>query len=272
MTRRIAFVNEKGGSCKTTLTVNIGAYFALTQGKKVLIVDMDPQGQVGKSLGIDVRTMDKSIYNVLANPDLPPSEVLISSRIPGLDLIIANNALADFPLIIAHSEDRHVRLKSQIDKIQGYDYILFDSPPSLGLITLNILLAVQEIIIPVSLTYLALDGCAEILDTVRQIQSNFRHDSLEISLVVPTLYRSTRMANAVLEKLKEHMGGKVSRAILGYNVKIDEAQSHGLTIWEYSPGSSGAQTLAEVAEEIVGVGGGAGQELSVERSPLTALS
>ncbi|MBI4209345.1 MAG: ParA family protein [Deltaproteobacteria bacterium] len=274
MTRRIAFVNEKGGSCKTTLTVNVGAYFALTQRKKVLIVDMDPQGQVGKSLGIDVRTMDKSIYNVLANPDLDPSEMILSSRIPGLDLIISNKTLADFPLIIANSEDRHVRLKSKIDTIQGYDYILFDSPPSLGLITLNILLAVQEIVIPVSLTYFALDGCAEILDTVHQIRTNFHYDALEVSLVVPTLYRNTRMANAVLEKLKEHMGGKISKAILGYNVKIDEAQSHGLTIWEYSPGSSGAQTLAEVAEEIASVGAPREQALNKMERPtlLTAFS
>jgi chromosome partitioning protein len=254
LTRKIAFVNEKGGSCKTTLTVNIGAYLALRCQQKVLIVDMDPQGHVGKSLGVDVRKIPKSIYDALIDPRSNLVDFVTSSHIPGLDLVVANKSLADFPLAVGSSEDRHSRLKSQIDRLERYDYVLFDSPPSLGLITLNVLLATQEIVIPVSLTYLALDGCAEIIDTVKQVRANFDHKTLDIPLVVPTLYRNTRMAKAILEKLKEHLGWRVSNSILGYNVKIDEAQSNGLTIWEYAPDSTGAEGLASVAEEIRKIG------------------
>lgn len=250
MTRRIAFVNEKGGSCKTTLTVNIGAYLALAQRKRVLIIDMDPQGHVGKALGIDVRKMERSVYDILVDSQANPYDYITPSRILGLDLMISNKALADFSIVAADSDARHHRLKHQMDRIEGYDYILFDSPPSLGLLTLNVLLAAEEIIIPVSLTYLALDGCAEIIDTIHQIKANFGHEALEISLIVPTLYRNTRMAHAVLDKLKEHTGPKVSSALLGYNVKIDEAQSHGMTIWEYAPGSGGAKILAAISDEI----------------------
>jgi chromosome partitioning protein len=249
--RKIAFVNEKGGSCKTTLAVNVGAYFALKEGLRVLLVDMDPQGQVGKSLGIDVRDSEQTVYELLSDDRLRPPDVIQPSRIEGLDVIIANKSLTRFLLSAVRESDREWRLKQKFDGFRGYDYVIFDSPPSLGLITTNIMLAVDEIIIPVSLTYFALDGCAEIMDTVSSVREDFGRRGLRVSMVVPTLYRKTNLADEILDKLREHFGDRLAGTVIRYNVRIDEAQSHGLTIWEYDPRSTGAEMLGELAREVL---------------------
>ena len=250
MTRKIAFVNEKGGSCKTTLSVNTAAYLAMKRKRKVLLADLDPQGQVGKSLGFKVGDLKTTVSELLLDPSHPAEEAILPTRIPGLDVMLSNKRLTDFPVLVAGEQDRAVRLRRVIDRIKGYDYIVFDSPPSLGLITVNIMLAANEIVIPVSLTYLALDGCAEIMETVESVKSQFKKRNLGITLVVPTLYRSTRLANAILERLHKYFGNKVSKNVIGFNVKIDEAQSVGQTIWEYAPSSPGARMLEGLAKEL----------------------
>ncbi|MDP8254474.1 MAG: ParA family protein [Candidatus Alcyoniella australis] len=251
--RKIAFVNEKGGSCKTTLTVSVGAYLALYKGARVLLCDLDPQGQVAKSLGIDPRGLPLSMTDLLNDPTVKLRDVVHHSRIEGLDVVPSNKTLTDFSIEAAKRQDRNMRLKVQIDRVRGYDYVLFDSPPSLGLLTMNIMMATREIVIPVNLTFLALDGCAEIVDTMEAVRSNYNRRELRVSLVVPTLYRPTRLANAILEKLGEYFGDRLSPNVIGFNVAIDEAQSQGLTIWEYSRSSRGAQMLAALAEEIAAI-------------------
>jgi len=249
VTRKIAFVNEKGGSCKTTLSVNTAAYLA-AKGEKVLLIDMDPQGQVGKSLGFDVAAADPTIFEVLTDANVAARDAVFGTEIANLDVILANKLLVDFPVIAAADDDRVMKLKDKLDKLRGYDYIIVDSPPSLGLITLNIMLAVKEIIIPVSLTYLALDGCSEIDETVANVRETYGKKDLKISLVVPTLYRRTNLADAILAKLRDFYADRVAKTVVGYNVAIDEAQSFGRTIWDYRPRSHGAQMLAALAEEI----------------------
>ncbi len=249
MTRKIAFVNEKGGSCKTTLSVNTAAYLA-AKGEKVLLIDMDPQGQVGKSLGFDVAAAEPTIFEVLTDANVAARDAVYGTEIENLDVILANKLLVDFPVIAAVDDDRVMKLKDKLDKLRGYDYIIVDSPPSLGLITLNIMLAVKEIIIPVSLTYLALDGCSEIDETVTNVRDTYGKKDLKISLVVPTLYRRTNLADAILAKLRDFYADRVAKTVVGYNVAIDEAQSFGRTIWDYKPRSHGAQMLAALAEEI----------------------
>ena len=251
MTRRIAFINEKGGSCKTTLSTNLSAYFAGFLNKKVLLVDMDPQGQVGKAFGIDVKAQPITVMNLLTDPKIKAEDAITQSPIENLDLICSNKSLTDFAVIAAADEDRVFKLANKLKSLDGYDFIIFDSPPSLGLLTMNIMLAVNEIIIPVSLTFLALDGCAEIIDTVETITANFGHKTLEVTKIAPTLYRHTRLADAILGKLREFFGEKVTKTVVGLNVKIDEAQSFGQTIWEYAPSSKGAQMLEALAKEIV---------------------
>lgn len=250
MARRIAFINEKGGSCKTTLSTNLAAWFAGSQGKKVLLVDMDPQGQVGKALGVDVKAEPVTVMNLLTDPAVTLKDAVMQSRIENLDLICANKTLTDFAVTAAADEDRILKLEKKLKGLHGYDYVLFDSPPSLGLLTMNIMMATREIIIPVSLTYLALDGCAEIIDTVGTVKANYGNPSLQVSFIVPTLYRYTRLGDAILQKLRDYFGDKVTKTIIGMNVAIDEAQSFGQTIWEYKPRSRGAQMLEALAREI----------------------
>jgi chromosome partitioning protein len=250
MARRIAFLNEKGGSCKTTLTVNVGAYLAIFRQRRVLILDLDSQGQVGKSLGLDVRGARLTTLELLSEPTLDAREAIQATRIRGLDVVVANKRLAEFTLRVAADADRERKLESRVAEIDGYDYVLIDSPPSLGLVTLNILLAAREVVVPVNLTYFALDGCAEIVDSIAQVRERYGRDDLDLSLVVPTLYRNTNLANQILERLRQHFPTTLSRHVLGFNVKIDEAQSHGQTIWEYAPSSPGAEMLEGIAREI----------------------
>lgn len=247
--RKIAFVNEKGGSCKTTLAVNTASYYASRRGKKVLLIDLDPQGQVGKSLGLAIRDLEVTVLDLLLAENPQPNEAILPTAIEGLDVILANKTLTDFTQEVGQAKDRVSRLKRAIDKVRGYDYIIFDSPPSLGLTTLNIMLAAHEIVIPVSLTYLALDGCAEIVETVENVRRNFKNQ-VSITMVVPTLYRNTNLANAIIERLKKYFGGRLSKTVIGFNVKIDEAQSVGKTIWDYAPSSTGAKAIEAMALEL----------------------
>lgn len=248
--RRIAFVNEKGGSCKTTLAVNIAARLASAHGQKVLLVDIDPQGQSGKSIGINVKEAHITTLELLRDPNMTARDAMLATRIDNLKIIVANKNLADFAVICAADEDRTEKLKKKIDALRGFDYVIFDSPPSLGLLTLNIMLASKEIFIPVSLQFLALDGCAEIVETVETVRRNYNKAMLKISLVIPTLFRHTRLSYAVLNNLREYFGNKVSNTVITYNVKIDEAQSTGKTIFEYSPRSRGAEMLSQLSAEI----------------------
>lgn len=250
--RRIAFINEKGGTCKTTLAVHTAAWLAAEAGKRVLLVDLDTQGHAGKSLGIDVRTLGWTVADLLSDPSADPAPAILPSGVDGLDVLPSNKTGADLPERLAGLPDRHRRLRDVIDRIEverGYDFILFDSPPSLGLVTLNVMVASSEVVVPVALTYFALDGCAEIAQTVERVRDEHGRPELELTLVVPTFYRKTRLADEVLSKLGEYFGDKVA-PVLGYNVKIDEAQSHGQTVWEYAPSSRGARMLEEIAQAV----------------------
>lgn len=252
--RRIAFLNEKGGTCKTTLAVNLAAWLAKEQGYKVLLCDMDTQGHAGKSLGLDVRGLRPTIFDLLTDGRTALSSVIRASAIPGLEVIPANKTLAEFPEKAVGSPDRAGRLAHRLRGLQGYDYLLFDCPPSMGLATLNVMLAADEIVVPVALTYFALDGCAEIVDTVRRVREERDHPALRISLVVPTLYRKTALADEILERLRQRFPDELSATVMGYSVRIDEAQSHGETIWEYAPSSKGAQQLAGIGRELLSRG------------------
>jgi chromosome partitioning protein len=248
--RRIAFVNEKGGTCKTTLCVNTAAWIAAQRGKRVLIADLDTQGHAGKALGIDVRGLSPTIRDVLVGQSLSVKQAALPTALPGLDLLPANKDLAGFPVEVASSPDRADRLRLRLDDVpQGsWDAVLIDAPPSVSLVTENVLRAATEVVLPVGLTYLALDGCAEILASLDALRAETGR-APAVTLVVPTLYRKTQLAEEILAKLRERFPDRLAAA-LGFSVKIDEAQSHGQTIFEYAPRSSGATALAEIARRI----------------------
>ncbi len=245
---RFALINEKGGSGKTTLNVNLASYFAIHRNMKVLIVDMDPQGQSGKSLGINVRELPTTVYDVLMGTN--PQEAIYDTRIENLKIIPSNKSLVSFPVQAAALQDRDIRLRKALKKLKGYDFIFIDSPPSLGMISFNVMTAANKIIVPVSLNYLALDGTAEIMDTVERLKRANHLKDIEFFMLIPTMYRRTKLAQEILETLNKHFPNLVSRTRISLDVKIDEAQSRGLTIWEYAPNSRGAKMMKAVAEEL----------------------
>lgn len=273
LARRVAIINEKGGSTKTTLVSTIGSYLALHRGRRVLAIDMDPQGQLGKVLGVETRSPRRSAIDLLldsvlsdassldyssensADPALRPASTLpiSTTRIPQLDVITANKSLGLFPILEDDEPDPTGRLSRALDsapELETYDFILFDAPPSFGPLTLNVLRAATEIVVPVPLTYLALDGCAELVRTVATVRGRYDHPDLHIAMIVPTLYRRTKLANEILERLKERFPKEISHTVVGYHVKLDEAQSRGLSIFEYAPNDRSASVMAELAEEL----------------------
>lgn len=176
------------------------------------------------------------------------------TRIPNLDVIVSNKALALFPAWTGSSteESIHTLRRSLAETTDRglYDFVLIDSPPSFGPLTLSILAACDEVVIPVPLTFLALDGCAELLRTIRLVRERYENPGLSISMVIPTFYRRTRMAQEILEALKQQFPKEIAHTVVGYHVKIDEAQSRGLAISEYAPRDRGALAMAALAEEL----------------------
>jgi chromosome partitioning protein len=231
---------------------------------------MDPQGQLGKVLGVDNRNPTRTAIDLLldgllgdpgldrrpAGPDEQPASVLptIRTRIPGLDVIVANKSLGLFPAWQdGDDQDPTGRLAQSLDaapELGRYDFVLFDAPPSFGPLTLNVLRAAAEVVVPVPLTFLALDGCAEMVRTIATVRERYDHPDLRITMVVPTFYRRTRLADEILERLKKRFPKEIANSVVGYHVKIDEAQSRGLSIFEYAPRDRGARAMAELAEEL----------------------
>jgi chromosome partitioning protein len=273
MPRVIAFINEKGGSAKTTLVANIGAYAALRRGHRVLGIDMDPQGHLGRVLGVPVRAPKRTAIDLLLDAalerDPPPGEdfeasarkrpadpknpfPIVSTRVPSFDLIVADKSLGLFPTLAGNGDDLTARLQHSLwaPEMAPYDWILIDSPPSFGPLTLNVLRAVDEVVIPVPLTYLGVNGCAQLTRTLDMVRRRYDRESLRISMVIPTFFRRTNLAQELLERLKQRFPKEIGQTVVGYHVRIDEAQSYGLSIFEYAPGSSGAVAMAALAEEL----------------------
>ncbi len=271
--RRIAFINEKGGSGKTTLVANIASYLALEGGRRTLAIDMDPQGQLGKVLGLEVRkprasAIELLLDSVLGDASRPealdpgavrPALPVSHSRIPNLDVVVSNKSLALFPSWSGRAEadpderEPELRLAANLDRsreLESYDFVLFDAPPSFGPLTLSVLLACEEVVVPVPLTYLAIDGFAELLQTISMVRERYGHRKLRVSMVIPTFYRRTRLAHEILEKLSKRFPKEIAQTVVGFHVKIDEAQSHGLSIFEYAPRDRGARAMAALAEEL----------------------
>lgn len=266
--RRIAFINEKGGSAKTTLVANIASHLALKRGRRVLAIDMDPQGQLGKVLGVDVHRTRRSAIDLVLDSLLGdegldgrapragengPGLPILPTRVPSLDVIVANKSLALFPHWEGGDDEATGRLKARLDaapEVAGYDFVFFDAPPSFGPLTLSLLRACSEVVVPVPLTYLALDGCVELLRTMRTVRTRYGNPGLRLTMVVPTFYRRTRLANEILEKLKKRFPKEIAHTVVGYHVKIDEAQSRGLSVLEYAPGDRGTRVMAQLAEEL----------------------
>ena len=251
--KRIAFINEKGGTGKTTLAVNTAAWLAANKKLKVLVIDMDSQGHAGKSLGLDVEGIDAGAYEILSGEADSWRDAVHTTRIKGLNIIPGNKRLAGLAQQLGTDKVDMGRLKvilEQVERSGEFSAVVMDSPPSLGPLSLNVMAAASDIIVPVQLTYLALEGCADVVDTISRVRDTFRGEYPRLGLVVATFYRRTRMAHEILDTLLKHFKSRLARTVVGYSVKIDEAQSHGLTVFEYAPNSRGAQVLHKLGAEI----------------------
>ena len=245
----IAVANQKGGVGKTTTSVNLSAALA-ELGKKVLLMDCDPQGNATSGLGIAKDELELSIYDALVN-DADINDIIISTEF-GLDIVPAVMDLAGAEVELVNMEDKQYRLKKAVAAIKDkYDYILMDCPPSLGHVTLNALTAADSVLLPLQCEFYALEGLSQLLSTVQLVQDQL-NDSLRIEGLVLTMYDSrTNLAEQVVEEVKTHFPDMVYATKIPRNVRLSEAPSFGKPIFAYAASSKGAQAYMSLAEEVV---------------------
>lgn len=248
--RSIAFMNQKGGVGKTTSTANVGACLA-SLGKKVLLIDIDPQANLSIHFGIDIHKIEYSIYHII-NGKKDVLEVLKKTAIDGLTLLPSSLDLASAEIELVNMVGRETVIKFHLEKLlPNYDYVLIDCPPSMGLLTLNALTTVEEIFIPLQTEYFALQGVSKLLQTCEIVQKRL-NTSLNITGIIPCMYDSrAKLCQAVLEKIKEYFDDKVFNTYIRKNVKLSEAPSHGMPITTYAPDSNGARDYRALTKEII---------------------
>ena len=250
MTRIIALANQKGGVGKTTTAINLSAALA-ADGKRVLLVDADPQANASSGLGVDIRELQASIYECLVS-GTNPKEAVMETEVENLHLIPSHIDLVGAEIEMLNLPDREQLLKRVLQQIrEDYDYILIDCSPSLGLITVNALTAADSVIIPVQCEFFALEGIAKLLNTIKIIKSQL-NPSLSIMGFVLTMYDNRlRLSNQVLDEVRRHFGDLVFSTVIARNVRLSEAPSHGQTILDYEPKSKGAVAYKALAKEVM---------------------
>jgi chromosome partitioning protein len=260
MSTVFAVVNQKGGVGKTTTAVNLAASLALN-GKRTLLVDLDPQGNATSGVGIDKRTVGRagsgapcSAYDMLIN-EIPAAEAVIPTGIRNLSLIPSNLDLAGAEIELIPRIARETVLRAALEPIKPeFDYVFIDSPPSLGLLTINALVAADSAIVPIQCEYYAMEGVSQLVKTVNIVRRQL-NPVLEIGLVVMTMYDNrVKLNQQVVEEVRAAFPEKVARRLVPRNVRIAESPSHGLPVVEYDPRSRGAVAYEEIAKEILGRG------------------
>ena len=247
----IALTNQKGGVGKTTTTINLGACLVET-GRKVLLVDFDPQGSLSVGLGINPHTLERSIYNLLLSREFSPEEVITESSTPGLDILPANIDLSAAEVQLVSEVAREQTLQRVLNKLRSqYDYILIDCAPSLGLLTINALTASDWVIMPLELEFFALRGIALLTDTIDKVQDRLNPD-LKVLGLLGTMYDSrTLHAREVLERIVEAFGDKVFHTVIKRTVRFPETTVAGEPITSYASSSPGAQAYRQLACEVL---------------------
>ncbi|MDR1689976.1 MAG: AAA family ATPase [Clostridiales bacterium] len=250
MGRIIAIANQKGGVGKTTTNINLAACLA-EQGKKVLTIDADPQGNTTSGLGIDKNSLEKTIYNVILG-ECQIEEVIYDTPVKGLSLVPANINLAGAEIEIISQNNREYILKKILDNRKNlFDFILIDCPPSLNILTVNALTAANSILVPIQCEYFALEGLSQLMHTVKLVQNRL-NPQLKIEGIVFTMYDArTNLSMQVVDEVKNNVDKKVYRCIIPRNVRLSEAPSHGLPITMYDEKSKGAEGYINLAEAVI---------------------
>lgn len=250
MAKIIAVANQKGGVGKTTTAVNLSSCLGY-KGKKVLLIDVDPQGNSTSGLGVDKKKIQKSAYDVLIN-DVDITDTLVNTPIDNLLLCPSNIQLAGAEVELVSAISRETRLKNSLEPIKDdYDFILIDCPPSLGLLTLNSLTAANTILVPIQCEYYALEGLSQLMETVKLVQRHLNR-GLDVEGVVLTMFDArTNLSIQVVEEVKKYFKNKVYRTVIPRNVRLSEAPSYGLPIILYDPKSKGAECYLDLADEVI---------------------
>jgi len=249
MGKTVAITNQKGGVGKTTTAINLTACLA-EMGKKILLIDLDPQGNTTSGLGL--RAGDRTVYEALMGA-IPFSSAIVSTRVPNLHLAPADIRLAGAELELKDLDAREYRLKRVLQTVEGqYDFLFIDCPPSLGLLTVNALTAAQRVLIPIQCEYYALEGVTSLMNTVNRVKHGF-NPGLDIEGVLLTMLDGrTNLGLQVVDSVKKHFRSRVYATAIPRNVRLGEAPSHGLPIHEYDPRSLGAESYRQLAREFLG--------------------
>ena len=244
----IAVTNQKGGVGKTTTTVNL-AYCLAKSGKKVLLIDFDPQGNASSGLGVDKAKLEKTVLDVIQH-GATIDDVVLKTEHKNLSLVPATPQLANAEVELAKAERRFTRLKNAIDATEGYDVILIDSPPSLSLLTVNGLIAAKYVLLPVQAEFYAMEGLGQLLETMQLVRKSL-NPTLELLGVLVTMMDSrTTLSNQVHTEIKKHFPGKVFETTIPRNVRIAEAPSHGVPVGVYDRWSKGARAYKALSKEV----------------------
>ena len=249
----IAVINQKGGVGKTTTTINLGTAMAAC-GANVLIIDMDPQGNLSTGMGVEKVKRDKGVYNILID-NLSINDAVVKTEIPNLNLIPSNDDLLGFDIELSNESDRVMRLKKALENINSYDYILLDCPPSLSLLTLNALVASTGALVPLQAEFYALEGLSQLLKTIEEIKNSVNQNLMLEGVIITMFDGRNNLSNQVEQDVRSYLGTEVFTTKIPRNIRLSEAPSHGLPALIYDHKCSGSAAYINLAREVLNKSG-----------------